>query len=277
MTDDDTESIASSSSCSSIVTSDDESSSSSTRPVRKKRGVQVPSGYQSIAPSPNTTSSSVSAFNTQEIGAGDLWVIRLPKGIKPRYLAGLQLDLRSANVTHPSSGQQTVGEIKVGEVEYDILTECIPATSKSKSSPQNPLDLSPETHEVSQLVPLLPSQRATPEETKLVLAPQRISRVIFFRRRIPRSAGSTARNGLTSILTEKTCVVTSTTKRPQPPGLQLRNIPYGANPPEEFDLPTATPYDPAPVPLPIDSHSQQKSPPSLTQAEPVAKRPRMSK
>ncbi|KAA1068467.1 hypothetical protein PGT21_024430 [Puccinia graminis f. sp. tritici] len=235
MGDEDTESIASSSSCTSIVTSEDGSSEdgssdSSTVTTNKKRGVQVPPGYQPIPPSSNATASSISALNTQEIDSGDLWVVRLPKGVKPKHLAGLQLDLSSVNTSNLShGGSKRVGEIKVGDIEYDIFAECIPVIkNKQKSTRLNSLELSPETNEISQLNPLLPNQRKNPQETQVLLAPQRISMSIFFRRRIPNDAGSTKKS-LSSILTEKTCVVTSNVKRPQPPGLELRNIPFGAN------------------------------------------------
>ncbi|POW10546.1 hypothetical protein PSTT_05948 [Puccinia striiformis] len=223
MDDEDMESVVSSSSGTSIVTSDSESSTSS---VKNKRGVQVSSGYQSIAPSSTTTSSSVSALNVAEIGANDLWVIRLPKGVKAKHLAGLQLDLSGSVASSLSHGPCSVGEVKVGDVEYEIFAEIIPSKNKHKSTAQNSQVLAPETNEISQFTPLLPNQRKKPQETEVVLAPQRISRAIFFRRRITTVS---TKKSLSSILTEKTCVVTPTTKRPQPPGLELRNIPYGAN------------------------------------------------
>ncbi|PLW04605.1 hypothetical protein PCANC_03405 [Puccinia coronata f. sp. avenae] len=276
MADEDTESNASSSSYSSIVTSEDESSSSS--PARKRRGIQVPSGYQSIAPASNASSTFVSTLNAQDIGAADLWVIRLPKAIRPRHLAGLQLDLSAVNDKRLSPGQQNAGEVKVGEidvgeVEYDILAEWIPAKSKPTSPRQDPPEVAPETNELSQLVPLLPNQRTTPQETHIVLASQQLSRAIFFRRRIPKSEVSTS-TSLFSILTEKSCVVASTSKRPQPPGLELRNIPYGA---DLNEVGTVTATAPAPFPAPTPSHSKNKSAASETKPSHPSKRHKSSK
>ncbi|KAI9627617.1 hypothetical protein H4Q26_017301 [Puccinia striiformis f. sp. tritici PST-130] len=257
MDDEDMESVVSSSSGTSIVTSDSESSTSS---VKNKRGVQVSSGYQSIAPSSTTTSSSVSALNVAEIGANDLWVIRLPKGVKAKHLAGLQLDLSGSVTSSLSHGPCSVGEVKVGDVEYEIFAEIIPSKNKHKSTAQNSQVLAPETNEISQFTPLLPNQRKNRKKQRLYLvsedspseiishssvihqqgrnlplikslqhnkAPQRISRAIFFRRRITTVS---TKKSLSSILTEKTCVVTPTTKRPQPPGLELRNIPLWRKP-----------------------------------------------
>jgi hypothetical protein len=86
-------------------------------------------------------------------------------------LAGLQLDLSSVNTSNLShGGSQRVGEIKVGDVEYDIFAECIPVIkNKQKSTRLNSLELSPETNEIAQLNPLLPSQRKNPQETKVLL------------------------------------------------------------------------------------------------------------
>ncbi|OAV95835.1 hypothetical protein PTTG_09146 [Puccinia triticina 1-1 BBBD Race 1] len=276
MGDEDMESVASSSSCASIVTSDDGSSDSSTTPANKTRGIRVPPGYQSIAPSSNPTSASVSALNTQEIDSGDLWVVRLPRGVKPKHLAGLQLDLSSADTPDLSrGGPQSIGEVKVGDVEYDVFAESIPLIKNNrKSALPSPLELSPETNEISRLTPLLPNQRKTPQETHVVLASQRISRSIFFRRRVPNSGEST-KQSLSSILTEKDCVVTSTAKRPQPPGLELRNIPYGANlETGEQDAGSAAQVPAAATPSHPTS-SKHKS--SETQPPHSAKRPKLSK
>lgn len=210
-------------------TSDSESVQSGSTRVLKKLDPQIPAGYKAIAPSLGKSNPPVvSALTSEETNSGDLWVIRLPTGLKPKHVAGLKLDLSSVSKSNPSSGPHSVGQTTINGLDYDIFAECVPTDTERSSVAKNRSQVAPETNEVSQLTSLIPDQGRIPHQSQMIVVPRSISRVIFFRRRIPSNMVSNLEIR-PAIFAEKAPAVKPTVKRPQPPGLKLRNIPYGAN------------------------------------------------
>ncbi|MBW0474384.1 hypothetical protein O181_014099 [Austropuccinia psidii MF-1] len=199
---------------------------------RSDHPLEVPPDYHSLAPSSTHDSCLVSALNVQDIDLADLWTIRLPSGLKPKHLSNLSLDLSSIDTSGTESGSQKVAEVKAGNVVYDVFAECIPNDGRAIAKASNGTqELAPETKEALQLLPLLPDQNNEVRNTHIVAAPKQITKVIFFRRQLSVPENSSASIFKSSLLTKKTSVVTPKTKRPQPPGLEARNIPFGANSP----------------------------------------------
>ncbi|CAH7670488.1 expressed protein [Phakopsora pachyrhizi] len=204
-------------SCSSSSGSDSDSDSSSSA-----SGNRIPSDYRSILP-PNK-SDDVSALNAEELESEDLWLIRLPTGLKPKHLSNLKLKLPSDEVASSSDQPIRVGEIQVGKLYYDAYAE--PLTRNDRKAVEEKRVAS-ELGEASQLLPLIPTQSRDPENTRIVLAQKPISRVVFFRRRPPIELPSPT-TAETSLISRKTQQILPTLKRPQPAGLECRNVPYGA-------------------------------------------------
>ncbi|KAG0145831.1 hypothetical protein CROQUDRAFT_553663 [Cronartium quercuum f. sp. fusiforme G11] len=201
-----------------------------------KRSYKAPVGYKPVCSLESNEPFQVSSLNVSQVRSNELWVVRLPPGIRSKHLENLTLDLSRFNnrstdddddddENNNNKSPTKVGELEVGITRYDVYVEEIISSSVTKSTSTIRSVISgssPEVKEVSRLVPMIPSQDKS--QSHIIQAPVPVSKVIFFRRRIdliPSIQQSQKRSNLDQ--DEKL-----PNKRVQPSCLETRNVPYGA-------------------------------------------------
>ncbi|GAA5996406.1 uncharacterized protein JCM10292_007586 [Rhodotorula paludigena] len=189
-------SSASSSASDSSDSDSDRSSSASPAPELPKQPVRVvdpnlrkyhpPSGFTALKA--NVAQGALDWDTVKDDADLELWAVRIPAGLKPKHLEGLELTLPPADLPTPS---QPVGHFTIKKSEYDAHLSAGSAAGANKRR-RDDGDSSATVDGAGELqaaVPLLPRKS---HGNKLFQAPRPFARTLTLSRALPASVLSTA-------------------------------------------------------------------------------------
>lgn len=148
--------------------------------------------------------------------SNDLWIIRLPPGLRSKHLENLKLDLKELSKQQSSRNPMKIKEVVLGNNLYEVFVEELSSQAQDSTKSRSG-KLEPESLEVSKLSTLVPNNQGNRSE--LVQSTKPVSKVLFFRRKVEVELPTV--NPIQQS-------IPSNPKRIQPIALETRLVPYGA-------------------------------------------------
>ncbi|KAH9818629.1 hypothetical protein DFH28DRAFT_1080556 [Melampsora americana] len=195
-----------------------------TRKRNDQNSYKAPFGYKRLN---ENSEFKVSSLNLSKVKneTDQLWIIRLPTGLRIKHLENLKLNLNDFNSKKKSNQSINPQEIILGNLKYEIFIEdLIQEERKSNDEDEDLLKhqdfkkLEPESQEVLKLSTLIPTDQSNQSELYQITKP--ITKVLFFRRKLEPDPSLKPESIQPKPLMNE--------KRVQPIDLECRLIPYGA-------------------------------------------------
>ncbi|EGG00272.1 uncharacterized protein MELLADRAFT_112016 [Melampsora larici-populina 98AG31] len=189
-----------------------------TRRTNHQSSYRAPLGYKVLNEIQEFKVSSLDLSKVKN-DQNDLWIIRLPAGVRTKHLENLKLDLKSIqqkSSTNKSKDPIKLQDVLLGNLTYEVFIQDLSMEDFQKFKNSK---LEPESQEVSRLSILIPNHQSN--QSQLYQSTKPISKVLFFRRKLETEPTNNTNN-------PKETTNPLNYKRIQPIQLETRLIPYGA-------------------------------------------------